>query len=408
MPPLNKLSDVAVRNAKPSPGKTRKLSDGGGMFLAVFPDGAKRWRLKYRVGGKEKLLALGVYPTVTLARAREKRDEARRLLDKGIDPSAARKAAREYRPETFELVAREWHGKQKPVWSESHARITLRRLEHDIFPRLGSRPIGEITPPELLGVLRRVETRGAVETAHRLKQACGQVFRYAVASGWAERDPSADIRDALTPTGKDKHHASVKAPQKVGALLRALDGYDGAFVTRCALRLAPLLFVRPGELRRAEWAEFDLDAGEWRIPEEKMKTGARHIVPLSRQAVAILRELHPLTGEGRYVFPGARTPSRPMSENTVNAALRRLGYSKDEQSAHGFRSLASTLLNEQGWARDVIERQLAHGERNKVRAAYNHAEHLAERRRMMQAWSDYLDGLRKGGEVIPIRRRARA
>lgn len=409
MPPVNALTDTSCRNAKPK-SKVYKLSDGGGMYLAVSPQGGKWWRLKYRFAGKEKLLALGTYPEIGLADARERRDEARKLLAKGIDPGAARKEAKAAHEakmvNTFEAVARDWLAKQRPTWSESHARITLRRLEHDIFPALGDRPVADITAPELLAVLRLIEARGAVETAHRLKQACGQIFRYAIAEGKALRDPSADIREALIPTGKDKHHASLKEPKKIGALLRAIANYDGSFVTKCALQLAPLVFVRPGELRRAEWSEIDLDAAEWRIPPEKMKTGARHIVPLSRQAVAVIRELQPLTGSGRYVFPCARPGPRPMSENTVNAALRRLGYSKDEATGHGFRSMASTLLNEQGWHRDAIERQLAHGERSKVRAAYNHAEHLAERRKMMQAWADYLDRLRDGAEVIPFPGRA--
>ncbi|MGH6885504.1 MAG: tyrosine-type recombinase/integrase, partial [Geminicoccales bacterium] len=242
-------------------------------------------------------------------------------------------------------------------------------------------------------VLRRIEARGAIDTAHRVLQNCGQVFRFAVATGRAVRDPAADLRGALV-TVRGSHFASITEPKAIGALLRAIGGYQGTHIVRCALRLAPLTFVRPGELRAAEWPEFDLDAAEWRIPAERMKMRAIHLVPLSAQAVGILRELRPLTGTGRYVFPGERTPTRPMSENTVNAALRRLGYSKDEMTGHGFRSMASTLLNEQGWHRDAIERQLAHGERDAVRAAYNYAEHLPERRRMMQAWADYLDGLK--------------
>jgi integrase len=402
-----KLSDTAVRNAKPTPGKIRKLSDGGGMFLAVFPDGAKRWRLKYRFNGREKALALGVYPTVTLARAREKRDEARRLLDRGVDPGEARKAAKRTTADTFETVAREWiERKFKPEVSAQYVAQSLRRLEGDIFPHIGSRPVGEVEPPELLAVIRRVEARGAIETARRLLQHCGAIFQYALAAGKAKRDPAADVRGALASPGKVRHHASITDPKKVGELLRGIDGFEGTFVVRCALRLAPLTFVRPGELRRAEWAEFDLDAAEWHIPPEKMKAGGKHIVPLSRQALDVLKELHPLTGAGRYVFPSVRTAARPMSENTVNAALRRLGYGTGEMTGHGFRSIASTLLNEQGWHRDAIERQLAHTPKDKVRASYNYAEHLPERRRMMQAWADFLDGLRAGGEVIPFRRGA--
>ncbi|MBI5014370.1 MAG: integrase arm-type DNA-binding domain-containing protein [Deltaproteobacteria bacterium] len=393
------LTDTTVRQAKPRP-KAFKLADSRGLCLEVTPTGAKRWRLRYRFEGKEKLISLGLYPDVGLKDARERRDEARKVLANGIDPSAARKAAKAAKADTFEAVALDWYARQKSTWSVKHAAVVLGRLSHDIFPALGARPIAEISAPELLAILRRIEARGAVETAHRLKQSCGQVFRFAIAEGKAVRDPSADLRDALTPTGKDKHHASVKEPKKIGALLRAIEGYDGAFVTLCALRLAPLVFVRPGELRRAEWAEFDLDSAEWRIPGPKMKMGGPHIVPLSRQALVALRGLHPLTGAGRYLFPGARSADRPMSENTVNAALRRMGYGQDEMTGHGFRSMASTLLNEQGWHRDAIERQLAHGERSKVRAAYNYAEHLPERRRMMQSWADYLDRLREGDEVV--------
>ncbi|MFU8858390.1 MAG: tyrosine-type recombinase/integrase [Deferrisomatales bacterium] len=400
------LTDAAVRQAKPQD-KTYKLFDERGLYLEVTPTGARRWRLKYRVQGKEKLLSMGVYPDVGLKEARERRDEARKLVAKGTDPSTARKLEKLKKADTFEKAAREWVEKRfRPEVSEQYVAQSLRRLEGDIFPHIGSRPVGEVTPPELLAVLRRVEARGAVETAHRLLQHCGAIFRYALAHGWVERDPAADLRGVLEKTGKAKHHPSITDPKKVGELLRAIDGFEGTFVVRCALRLAPLVFVRPGELRRAEWAEVDLDAAEWHIPAEKMKAGGKHIVPLSRQAVAILRELHPLTGSGRYVFPSVRTGTRPMSENTVNVALRRLGYARDEMTGHGFRSIASTLLNEQGWHRDAVERQLAHAPRDKTRASYNYAEHLPVRRKMMQAWADYLDGLRKRGEVVPIRRGA--
>lgn len=276
-------------------------------------------------------------------------------------------------------------------------------LESFAFPWIGARPISDITAPELLAVLRRVESLGKLETTQRLKRVCGQIFRYAVATGRAERDPSADLRGVLK-TGKVRHRASITDPAKVGELLRAMDGFAGSLVVACALKFAPLVFVRPGELRKAEWAEFDLDAGEWRIPAERMKMRQPHLVPLSHQAVAILRELYPLTGSGRYVFPSIRSMARPMSENTITVALRRLGYTGDEMTGHGFRSMASTLLHEQGWPSDVIERQLAHAERNKVKAAYNYAEHLPQRRKMMQAWADYLDGLKGGGKVIPIKR----
>jgi integrase len=300
-------------------------------------------------------------------------------------------------------LALEWHCKFKPGWTEKHAGRMLARLERDVFPWLGSRPVNEINTPELLAVVRRIEKRGALDVAHRVLGYCGQIFRYAIATGRGERDISADLRGALSPV-RSKHHASITDVKAVGALLRAIDGYEGHFITRCALRLAPLVFVRPGELRAAEWRELDLDTAEWRIPGSRMKMRAVHIIPLSQQAVAILRELHPLTGRGKYVFPSLRSGERPMSENTVNAALRRLGYDKGEMTGHGFRSMASTLLNEQGWHHDAIERQLAHAERDAVRGAYNYAEHLPERRKMMQAWASYLDGLREGGNVTPLRK----
>jgi integrase len=399
------LTESAIRNAKRG-AKPRRLYDNAGLYLEVSPAGGKLWRLKYRHAGKEKRLALGVYPDVSLKQARERRDDARKQIASGRDPAAERKAAKqETDPESFETVAREWFGKFSLHWAVSHSDKIIRRLERDLFPYLGSRSIKSITAPELLTVLRRIEARGTSETAHRALQNCGQIFRYAVATGRAERNPAGDLRGALAPT-QETHYPSITEPKAVGELLRALDGYQGDLITRSALKLAPLVFVRPGELRRAEWVEIDLDKAEWRIPAEKMKARAPHVVPLSRQAVAILKELHPLTGGGRYVFPGLRSLSRPMSENTVNAALRRLGYDQHTLTGHGFRSMASTLLNEQGWNRDAIERQLAHGERDAVRAAYNYAEHLPVRRKMMQSWADYLDGLRVGGKVVPIKRKA--
>ncbi len=398
------LTDKAIRAAKPGP-KTQRLADGGGMYLELAPRGGMYWRLKYRHRGKEKRLALGVFPDVSLKRAREKREEARRLLAEGIDPSAYRKSLaaeqQERATNSFEAVAREWFLKHRHTWTAEHATRIIRRLESNIFPWLGRRPIAEINAPEVLTVVRRIEARGAVDTAHRALQCCGHVFRYAVATGRAERDPSGDLRGALPPV-RSTRFATMTGPGKIGGLLRAIDGYEGSHVVRCALRLAPLLFVRPGELRRAEWPEFDLEQGQWRIPAHKMKMRDTHIVPLSKQAVAILSELHPLTGSRQYVFPGVRTPTRPMSENTVNAALRRLGYEKTEMTGHGFRAMASTILHEQGWPTDAIERQLAHAERNKIKAAYNHAQYLPERRRMMQAWADYLDGLAAGADVVPI------
>jgi len=399
------LSDTAVRNAKPK-AKPFKLYDLGGLFVFVTPSGGKHWRLKYRHGGKEKLLTLGRYPEVSLKDAREKRDAARIQMAQGLDPGQHKREQRAAQVEevtgSFEAVAREWIAKQGPTWSAGHAQTLTTRLARDVFPWLGARPIGAITALELLTCLRRIEERGAIETAHRVNQTCGQIFMYAIRSGRATHNPAANLRGALAPV-EASHHASITEPKAVGGLLRAIEGYQGHWVTRCALRLAPLVFVRPGELRQAEWAEFDLDAAEWRIPAARMKMKVQHIVPLSTQALALLREMRPLTGKGRYVFPSARPAERPMSNNAVLAALRRLGYGKDEMTGHGFRSMASTLLNEQGWNRDAIERQLAHGERNQVRAAYNYAEYLPERRKMMQAWADYLDKLRAGADVIPLR-----
>jgi integrase len=292
----------------------------------------------------------------------------------------------------FEAIAREWYQTLLPSWTASHAKKVMSRLENDVFPWLGKQIIDTITAPELLSVLRRIEQRGAIEPAHRILQNCSKIFCYAIATGRAQRDIAADLRGALK-TYKNRHLPTIIGPKEIGKLLRAIDDYQGFFVTKCALRLAPLFFVRPGELRKAEWSEFNFEAAEWRIPAHKMKMREMHIVPLAKQAIAILEELKPLTGNSKYLFPGIRYPNRPMSENTVNCALRRLGYTNDEMTGHGFRSMASTLLNEQGWNRDAIERQLAHGERDKVRATYNFAEYLPERRKMMQHWADYLENL---------------
>lgn len=412
------LTDTAIRNAKAGK-KPLKLFDGGGLFLLVTPTGGKWWRLKYRFGGKEKLLSLGTYPDVPLAGrkdkagnwidgARERRDRARTLLAGGVDPGAARKAEKAAvgaaAASSFEAVAREWHKKRAGAWASATADTKLARLEADVFPEIGQRPIAELVAPELLKVLRKIESRGAHEVTRRVRQIMGQVFRYAIATGRAERDPAADLRDALEAT-KPVHRAALTDKAAVGALLRAVAGYEGDPVTRAALALAPLVFVRPGELRSAEWSEIDLDDATWRIPAQRMKMKDAHIVPLSRQAVAILRELRELTGHTTLVFPSIRSRARPTSANTLNAALRRLGYTKDEMTAHGFRTVASTLLHELGWPRDVIERQLAHAERNAVRAACNRAEHLPERRKMMQAWADYLDGLATGADVVSMKRK---
>jgi integrase len=398
------LSDSAIRNAKPRL-KAYKLFDGGGLFLLVNPNGGKWWRFKHRFAGKEKLISFGVYPDVGLKQAREARDEARKLLAARIDPSVHRKAIKaaliNQEAGGLEAVSREWFHKFSTIWAPTHARTIIRRLERDVFPWLGGRPVGGITAVELLEVLRRIEGRGALETAHRIRQVAGQVFRYAIATGRASRDPSTDLRGALPPV-RERHHAALTKPADIAALLRAINGYQGTFVVRCALRLAPLVFVRPGELRKAEWSEIDLGEGVWRIPAARMKMRTEHIVPLSRQTVQVLRELQPLTGAGRYVFPSARTPGRPMSENAVLAGLRRMGYERDQMTGHGFRTMASTLLNEQGASADAIERQLAHAERDGVRDAYNRAEYLTERRQMMQNWADYLDRLTDVGVAIPF------
>ena len=396
------LTDIQIRNAKPGD-KPIKMTDGGGLYLLVSPKGGRWWRFDYRFGGKRKTLSLGTYPDVSLKDARERRDEARKLVSNEADPGEVRKAqkATVAGAECFEAVAREWVAKFSLKWADTHTKKITERLAKNIYPWLGKRPIAEITPPEMLAVLRRIESRGAVETAYRAKMNCGQVFRYAVATGRVERDPTADLRGAL-PRGKVTHHAALTEPKAVGSLLRAIEGYEGHFVVKMALQFAPLVFVRPGELRHAEWSEINLDKAEWRIPGQKMKMRDLHIIPLASQAVEILHELHPVTGRGRYLFPSVRTVDRPISENTVNAALRRLGYSKDEMTGHGFRSMASTLLHEMGYHPDWIELQLAHAERNGVRAAYNHAQHLIERRRMMQAWADFLGQLREGADVIPL------
>jgi len=386
------LSETKIRAAKLKE-RPYKLFDKRGLFLLVTPTGGRLWRLRYRIGALEKLISLGAYPDVTLKRAREKRDDARRLIADDIDPSAQRKAQRAALLDTFEGVAKEWLALQSKSLAPETISILGARLNSALYPYLGNRPVASITAQELLIAIRRIEARGRHETAHRVRALAGRVLRYAVATGRAQHDVAADLKDALAPV-ESRNFASVTDPARVGELMRAIDGYSGYPVTALALKLAPLVFVRPGELRAAEWSEFDLPNGEWRIPAARMKMKEPHIVPLARQAIAILRELEPLARGGRYLFPSLRTRERPMSENTINAALRRLGYSSEEQTGHGFRSMASTLLNEQGFPPDVIELQLAHTERNKVRAAYNNAQRLPERRKMMQAWADYLDGLR--------------
>jgi integrase len=366
--------------------------------------GGKLWRLKYRFNSKEKLLAFGAYPDVRLARAREKRDEARRLLAEGIDPGENRKIQKAAKTErsanSFEVVAREWFAKFKPGWAPTHSEKIIKRLENDLFPWLGNRPIAEITAPELLTCLRRIEGRGALDTAHRAHQNCGQVFRYAVQTGRTVRDPSSDLRGALPPARRE-HYASITEPAEVAELLRAIDGFRGTFIVQCALRLSPLFFVRPGELRKAKWKEFDLDKSEWSYLVTKTKTD--HLVPLASQATAILRELHALTGHGEYVFPG-RDPQKSMSGAAINAALRRMGYdTKTEITGHGFRAMARTILHQEiGIPPEVIEHQLAHRVPDSLGTAYNRTKFIKERRKMMQQWADYLAKLKAGAEVIPL------
>jgi len=401
------LTDTAIRKAKPT-GKRRRLSDSGGLCLEIAPEGGKWWRLRYRFAGKEKMLSLGTYPEVSLADARAKRDEARKLLHDGVDPSQQRKEAKAALAvaanNTFEGVAREWMTKFSPGWAPSHARGVLQRFEKNIFPWIGSRPIAQLTPPEVLAVLRRIESRGRLETAHTCRTNCGMVFRYAVATGRAERDPTADLRGALPPA-KVKHMAAVTEPQKLADLLRMLSSYDeGTPVVAAALKLAPMLFVRPGELRTAKWEDIDLATGQWAFVASKTKQP--HIVPLAKQAVAILKDLHPLTGQGPYVFPSARTHVRPMSDAAVNAALRRLGIDKKTASGHGFRATARTLLDEVlGFRPDLIEAQLAHAVRDPNGRAYNRTAFLTERREMMQRWADYL-GCLATGATLPVRQPA--
>jgi integrase len=393
----DKLKVAQLQSAKPR-GRPFTLADGGGMTLLVNPDGGKYWRLRYRFGGRAKMLSLGTFPETSLATAREERSRARQLLKHGVDPSAARKAVkasqRDSVTNSFESIAREWYAKHQKSFAADHARTVIGRLESHVFPYIGLRPIAEITPREILDdVLRRIESAGIIETAHRVKTVCGQVFRYAIATGRAERDASADLRGALTPT-TPRHLSAVTKPAEVGRLLVMLDGHRGTKVVRAALQLAPLTFVRPGELRSARWEDFDLDAAEWRFVASKTKTP--HLVPLSRQAVTVLKELRHVTGRSEYVFPSVRSLRRPMSNNAVLAALRAMGIPKDEMCGHGFRAMARTILDEQLHFSPVwIEHQLAHSVRDTHGRAYNRTAHLEGRRDMMQKWADYLDTLRK-------------
>jgi integrase len=387
------LSDAKVRNAKPLT-KSYKISDGDGLFLVVFPTGSKYWRMRYFFAGKEKLLALGVYPEVTLGDARERRAQARKALAAGSDPSEvkreAKRLAQAKSDNAFETIAREWHGKQEHGWVPSYSKKMLARLESHVFPKLGKRPIADIKAPDVLTMLRVIESNGTLETARIVKQMCGQVFMYAIATGRAERNPVPDLRGALK-TPVSKHHAYLKASELPDYLER-LEEYRSTPLIRLALKFLLLTFVRTIELRTARWSDIDFEKAEWRIPAERMKMRELHIVPLSHQAIAVLRELEKHSGHWQYVFPSQHKPINFMNENALINALHRMGY-KDKATGHGFRATASTILNEHGFAPDVIERQLAHGERNKVRAAYNHAQYLPERIKMMQWWADYLDGV---------------
>jgi len=398
------LSELKVRNAKAKE-KFYKMTDGDGLYLLIAETGRKLWRFRYRFEGKEKLLALGKYPEISLLDARRRRDDARKLLANGVDPGAVRKAQKQSKiedTETVEVIAREWHEKFKSTWTEGHADKLRRCLERDVFPWIGTRPIKEIKAPELLTVLSRVESRGVLEGAHRVRGICNMIFRYAVATGRAERNPAQDLIGSLPPV-KEKHLAAIIEPKKVRELLLAIDGYSGSYVVKLALQLSPLVFVRPGELRHMEWEEVNFENDLWSIPAEKMKMREPHLVPLSRQAKKILEELNKLTGTSKYAFPSGRTYDRPMSNNAVLAALRRMGYTKDEMTPHGFRAMARTMIDEVLQIRpDFIEAQLAHRVSDPLGRSYNRTHHLNERRKMMQTWADYLDGLKAGAKVIPF------
>jgi integrase len=406
-----KLNDKAAAAAK-SREKAYKLSDGAGLYLEVMPSGAKSWRLKYRYGGKEKRLVFGLYPVVSLKQAREWAQDARKLLAGGVDPGLAKKEAQnaviESAPvmrETVEQVAVEWMNRFSGDWAESHTEKVAARLRRDVFPAIGKEEIKSITPAQLLTVIRRIESRGILETAHRILQSCGQIWRYAVACGYAERDITGDLRGALPPK-KTRHFGSITEPVEIGKLLREIDVYNGSDVVRAALKLAPLVFVRPGELRQARWDEFDFEKRLWTIPSEKMKARRPHVVPLSSQVVEILEDLRK-THDADLLFPSPRSRTRPLSDVALTAALRRMGYTGDEMTAHGFRALASTNLEQLGYDTRLIELQLAHSDHDQVRAAYKRETHmlrLDERKKMMQHWADFLDALKQGGKVVAFKK----
>ena len=398
------LTDVKIKNLK-AKDRPYKVADKNNLYVQVSPAGGKLWRLKYSFCGKRKVMALGKYPIISLSEARQKMLDAKKLLTDGIDPAVERQKKQADNVNTFQKVSAEWWQAKKATWSQGHAALIWRRLEKNILPWLGNRSVADITTRELLEVLRKIEARGAIETARRICQVCGQIFMYGVACGYCENNIASGLVTALKQR-KTRHFAAITETDKVKGLLRDIDAVEGSFVVSCALKITPLVFVRPGELRKAEWQEIDLEAALWTIPSEKMKMKRPHLVPLSSQAVEIFKDIYPLTGHGLYVFPSIRTDKRPMSENTLNVALRRLGYSKDEMTAHGFRTTASTLLHEMGWKSEVIETQLAHRDRNKIRGIYNKAQYLDERRDMMQAWADYLGGLKADAKVIAINKAA--
>lgn len=392
------LNDSKVRSAKPHE-KQYKLPDGKGLYLLVLPNGGRYWHFRSKSGGKEKLMSFGTYPEISLADAREKRDAARKQIANGVNPFDLRKAQKAVRGEadanSFEVVAREWHTKFLTDKSDSYREKMLSNFERDVFPKVGKIPVSEMKAGDLLKALREIELRGALETAHRARSACSQVLRYAVATGRAERDCAADLKGALPPYKKG-HHSAITDPKQVAPLLQAIEEFQGSLVVKSALRISPYVFARPGELRNAEWSEFNLEKGEWNIPANKMKMKQPHLVPLSTQVVEILKELQNLTGYGKYVFPCHRSPLRAMSENALRVALRRLGYSNEEMTPHGFRAMARTIMDEVLNIRpDFIEHQLAHAVKDPNGRAYNRTAHLAERRLMMQKWADYLDNLKK-------------
>ena len=403
----NLLTDAALRRAHPQDTPYR-LSDGNGLYLLVRPDGKRWWRLDYSFARKRQTLSLGVYPAVTLARARSRAAEIHQQLLDGIDPSAARKAkvaagGTAEVPDAFERIAREWHASRAPVLSSNTAANILQRLEANVFPHIGQKSVRTLRAPDVLDVVRRIEQRGLGETARRVHQLVGQVMRYAIVTGHADADPTPALRGALKSV-KVRHYAAVIEPSALGAMLRAFDVYTGGAVVRAALQLQVMLFVRPGELRHLEWAELDFEAAQWRIPGEKMKMREPHIVPLAPQALTLLKGLGPLTRRSRYVFPSPRSKDRPMSENAVNVALRALGYDRDTVTGHGFRATARTILDEKLRYRvEVIEMQLAHAVRDPLGRAYNRTKYLEERKDMMLGWADYLDKLKAGADEVKLR-----